>query len=138
MFSANASIKNVTWTSNSEAASVSGGVVTGQSPGSATITCSTVDGNFEAYCYVTVDPELEYVTSVTLQNPTPIYMQRNRQIELTANVFPSNTLQEVEWTVIGSPNITINKTGNLTCLVIMGNDLDDATIRVSSVCRFEK
>ncbi len=51
----NASNKNVTWrSSNPSVATVSGGVVTGVSAGTATITVETVDGNKTATAQVTV------------------------------------------------------------------------------------
>jgi SpoIID/LytB domain protein len=47
--------KTVTWTSDAEAvATVSGGVVSGIAPGTATITATTADGGFKATCIVTV------------------------------------------------------------------------------------
>lgn len=52
---ASATNKSVTWTSDHpEFASVSGGVVTGVSAGTAVITATTVDGGFTATCTVTV------------------------------------------------------------------------------------
>ena len=52
---ADATNKNVTWTSsNTDVATVDGGVVTGVAEGTATITVTTVDGNFTATCTVTV------------------------------------------------------------------------------------
>ena len=53
----NATNKTVTWsTSNSNVATVSGGVVTGVSEGNATITVTTSDGGFTASCTVSVTP----------------------------------------------------------------------------------
>ena len=52
---ANATNKNVSWSSNNDSvASVSGGVVSAKAVGSAVITVTTVDGNFTATCSVTV------------------------------------------------------------------------------------
>ena len=52
---ANAANKSVTWISSNEAvAVVKDGVVKAVSPGKATITVTTVDGNFKASCIVTV------------------------------------------------------------------------------------
>jgi hypothetical protein len=55
----NAANKNVTWLSSApDIASVStNGLVTGEKTGEARITVRTQDGNFEAYCYVTVSLE---------------------------------------------------------------------------------
>lgn len=53
-----ASNKTVTWsTSDGDIATVSGGVVTGVSSGTATITATTADGGFTATCAVTVSAE---------------------------------------------------------------------------------
>lgn len=52
---ANASNKSVTWTtSDSDVATVAGGVVTAKAAGTATITATTVDGGFTATCSVKV------------------------------------------------------------------------------------
>lgn len=57
----NATDKSVSWsTSNSSVATVSGGVVTGVSAGSARITVTTNDGGYTAYCDVTVTPAVTY------------------------------------------------------------------------------
>lgn len=54
----NADDKTVTWTSSAEAvATVSNGVVTAVSAGSADITVTTTDGNFTAKCTYTVTAE---------------------------------------------------------------------------------
>lgn len=57
----NASNKNVTWsTSSSSVATVSDGVVTGISAGTARITATTSDGGYTSYCDVTVTPAVTY------------------------------------------------------------------------------
>ena len=51
-----ATTKDITWTSDNETvATVTDGVVSGLSAGSATITATTVDGEFTASCVVTVN-----------------------------------------------------------------------------------
>lgn len=58
---ANASNKNVTWSSSdTSVATVSNGVVTGVSIGSARITVTTVDGGFTDYCDVSVTQPVTY------------------------------------------------------------------------------
>ena len=53
---ADATTKEITWTSDNETvATVTDGVVSGLSAGSATITATTVDGEFTASCLVTVN-----------------------------------------------------------------------------------
>ena len=57
----NATNKTVSWsTSNSSVATVSNGVVTGVSAGSAVITVTTQDGGFTDTCTVTVTPAVTY------------------------------------------------------------------------------
>lgn len=63
---ANATNKNVTWSSSKEeVAIVSNGVVTGISEGTATITVTTEDGNKTASCEVTVKPADIYKVKYT-------------------------------------------------------------------------
>ncbi|MFA6660744.1 MAG: Ig-like domain-containing protein, partial [Bacilli bacterium] len=62
----NATNKNVTWSStNSSVASVSGGVVTANAAGSATITVTTVDGSFTATCSVSVTAPEKTLSSIS-------------------------------------------------------------------------
>lgn len=85
-----ASNKNVTWSSsNTSVATVSNGLVTAVSPGTATITVTTVDGNYTATCTVTVTalPRTEYEIATTMEpgksyivasgNSGSIYMMSN-------------------------------------------------------------
>ena len=61
---ADATIKDVYWTSDNETvATVTDGVVSGLSAGSATITATTVDGEFTASCVVTVN-ELSKISTI--------------------------------------------------------------------------
>lgn len=73
----NASNKNVTWDSDNEAvATVTNGVVSGLTEGSATITATSEDGGFTATCSVSVSvaPEVE---KVTLQSTYMDYVENN-------------------------------------------------------------
>ena len=66
----NATDKTVSWsTSNSSVATVSGGVVTGVSAGTARITVTTNDGGYTAYCDITVTPATlyDFVPATTLE-----------------------------------------------------------------------
>lgn len=75
----NATNKSVTWsTSNSSVATVSGGVVTGVSAGSARITVTTADGGYTAYCDVTVTPAVTYdFVPATSMQPGKQYLISN-------------------------------------------------------------
>ena len=67
---ANASDKSVTWSSNNmSVATVSNGIVTAISQGTARITVTTTDGGYTDYCDVTVTPAVtyEYVQTNTMQ-----------------------------------------------------------------------
>lgn len=101
----NATNKNVTWsTSNSSVATVSGGVVTGVSAGTARITVTTVDGGFTAYCDVTVTQPItyEYRLATTMQVGKEYLIANGNSgtVSLLTNVSGgSRTLQGVTATV---------------------------------------
>ena len=65
----NATNKNVTWSSsNTAVATVSNGVVTGKSEGTATITATTVDGNYTAEATITVKKDIEDTEGPTISS----------------------------------------------------------------------
>ncbi len=90
--------KAVTWaSSNTSVATVSNGVVTAKSAGTAKITVTTKDGNKTATCTVTVKPAVINVTGITL-NKTTSTMEIGKTLTLTATVSPSNaTNKNVTW-----------------------------------------
>lgn len=70
---ANATNKNVKWSSNNESvATVSDGVVTGVATGDATITVETVDGGYKASCTVTVTTSLQPLLISNFENTDDI------------------------------------------------------------------
>ncbi len=93
---ANASNKEVTWSSsNTSVATVSNGVVTAEANGSATITVTTLDGEYTATCTITVEPIA--VTGVTLNRDSATLFIGDR-FQLLAAVEPENAaIREVTW-----------------------------------------
>ncbi|MDR1315794.1 MAG: Ig-like domain-containing protein [Spirochaetales bacterium] len=95
---ADATDPSVGWESNAPGvATVSGGVVTAVSVGTATITVTTVDGGYTADCTVTVSSTAVAVSGVSL-NKTTLSLAVGGSETLTATVSPANaTNQNVSW-----------------------------------------
>ena len=123
---ANATNKDVTWTSDNDAvATVTDGVVTAVSVGTATITVATVDGGFTATCVVTVNPIS--VKGITL-NKTAVSLKVNQTDTLVATIVPNDAAnQEVIWESDDN-EIAIVKNGVITAF-----EIGTATITVTTV-----
>ncbi|MCI8857458.1 MAG: hypothetical protein HFH26_13065 [Clostridiaceae bacterium] len=124
---ADASNKNVSWTSDNEAvATVSAdGLVTVVGNGIATITATTEDGGFTDSCAVTVttldDPDVPGTeVPVTGIQVTPVKLQLytnsgSKTAQLTAAVQPVNaTNKNVSWTSSNEAVATVNEDGLVT------------------------
>ena len=96
---ANATNKNIIWTSsNEEIATVDGGVVTAKKAGTAIITAATEDGAKTANCTITVAPKVVNVVEITL-NKEQISIKEGETEVLTAIIEPTNaTNKNVTWT----------------------------------------
>ena len=114
----NATNKAVSWTSsNSAVATVSDGVVTAVSAGTATIT-ATADGK-SAECTVTVTPKYIAVTKVDI-NRDSATLQVGATVLLEATVIPSNaTNKTITWTssdesvaTVSNGTVTAHKKGS--------------------------
>jgi len=101
----NATNKSITWsTSDSVIATVSGGLVTGKYPGTATITVTTVDGGYNATCSVTVTQPVTAVTGISLDQSS-LSVTQGSYTTLTATVSPSGaTNKTISW---GSSNSAV-------------------------------
>ena len=113
---ANATNKNVTWSSDKEAvATVNNGKVTAVSEGTATITVTTEDGNKTASCVVTVTKPVVAVTGVTLDKSTAA-LKVGESTDLTATVSPANaTNKNVTWSSDKEAVATVNN-GKVTAV----------------------
>ena len=102
--------KTVTWSSSSDAvATVENGVVTGQAPGVAVITCRAASG-VSASCTVTVT---QPSVSLTLDRDT-LTMELGTTERLTAAILPENTTDPVRWSSTNSSVVSVDGSGTLT------------------------
>ncbi|MCH5151822.1 MAG: Ig-like domain-containing protein [Clostridiales bacterium] len=115
---ANATNKNVTWSSNhEEIATVANGVVTPVAEGTATITVTTVDGNHTDTCEVTVNPAQSgpvAVTGVTIEESNVRMTVGDADVTLTAVVAPANaTNKNVSWSSSVPGVATVDNNGKV-------------------------
>lgn len=120
---ADATNKNVRWTSDNEAVATvdDDGVVTGVAAGNATITVTTVDGNFTATCDVTVAAAVIAVTGVEVSPATDTISLADTpaQVTLTATVAPADaTNKNVAWSSSDTAVATVDDDGVVTALTI--------------------
>lgn len=116
VYPTNATNKNVNWSSsNTSVATVSNGLVSAKSAGTAIITCRAADGSGKyATCKVSVESATVYVSSITLnKNSASLYVGETTQ--LTATVSPSSaTNKSVSWTSDDTSVATVSSTGLVT------------------------
>lgn len=102
--------KTVTWSSSSDAvATVENGVVTGQAPGVAVITCQAASG-VSVSCTVTVT---QPSVSLTLDRDT-LTMELGTTERLTAAILPENTTDPVQWSSTNSSVVSVDSNGVLS------------------------
>ena len=121
----NATNKTITWsTNNSSVATVSNGVVTGKSAGTATITATA--GSYSATCTVSVANATIAVTGISLDK-TSTKVATGKSITLIATVTPSNaTDKTITWTTSNSSIASVNN-GTIT-----GKSTGTATITATA------
>lgn len=111
----NATNKDVVWrSSNSLVARVTqGGKVTAMAEGTATITCTTEDGNFTATCKVTCIIPVDAV-EITKASVT---VKKGNTTKLKANIYPEYaTNHEVKWKSSDKSIATVDSNGKVTAL----------------------
>lgn len=114
VFPSNATNTKIKWTSsNTSVATVnSSGLVTGQGPGSATITATTADGGYTASCNVVV---YVAITGIKLTS-TKLTLPKGEKRMLTATISPSNATDDtIKWTTSNNSVATVDSaTGQVT------------------------
>lgn len=139
----------VSWSSsNTNIATVNvNGMVTAIAEGTATITATTTDGNFEDASTVTVERETIPVTGVSL-SPTSASLTIGSNEQLTATISPANADNpSVSWSSSNPSIASINANGMITALAqgttiitvttIDGNFTATTTITVNPVANVE-
>ena len=133
----NATDKAVTWsTSNAAVATVSDGIVTAVSAGTATITVTTTDGSKTATCAITVT---QAVTDVRVAPTTLALNVGGSTGTLTATIAPSNaTNKAVTWSTSNAAVATVSNgivtavsVGTATIMVITTDGSHTATCEVT-------
>jgi uncharacterized protein YjdB len=111
---ANASNKNITWTSNNTAIAVSAtGMVTASSIGTAIITATTEDGGKTATTAITSTDQI-FVSSITV-SPTTATIAMGNQQQFTATISPANASNKnITWTSSNTNVATVNLLGLVT------------------------
>ena len=112
---ANASNKNLSWTSNDTAvATVSAtGMVTAVSIGTATITVTTADGGKTATTAITTTGQV-FVNSITV-SPTTATIAMGNQQQLTATILPAGASNKnTTWTSSNTNVATVSSLGLVT------------------------
>ena len=129
----NASNKNVNWTSsNSGVATVSGGIVTAVSKGSATITATAADGSGKsASCSVTVTGDV-LVSSICI-SPDTKTMITDKSAYFYATVCPENATNKcVTWSSDNPSIATVNSVSGLVYAENAGTTVIRATAQDGS------
>ncbi|HOO73414.1 MAG TPA: BspA family leucine-rich repeat surface protein [Spirochaetota bacterium] len=125
----NASNKNVTWSTQDEGiASVSpGGLVTGESAGSAAVTVTTEDGGFTASCAVTVSVVPVPVAGISLDRSSAV-LDTGETVLLVASIEPADaTDQNVAWSTSDCGVASVNQGG-----MVAGEAAGSAVVTVTS------
>lgn len=134
---ADAYIKTVKWSSNNVSAvkvDENTGKLTAVGAGKATITVTTVDGNLQAECEVTVKEKYFPVESVSFSTEETTFSASATDISVTANVKPSNaTNKGIKYSSSNPEKVSVNEnTGALTIIDTAATEDYQVTITAKS------
>lgn len=134
---ADAYIKTVKWSSNNISAVKvdENGMLTAVGAGKATITVTTVDGNLQAECEVTVKEKYFPVESVSFSTEETTFSASATDISVTANVSPSNaTNKGITYSSSEPEKVAVDEnTGALTIIDTTSQDDYSVTITAKSI-----
>lgn len=134
---ADAYIKTVKWSSNNISAVKvdENGMLTAVGAGKATITVTTVDGNLQAECEVTVENKYVAVTGVNFSEETATFAQTATDISVVANVSPSDaTNKGITYESSNPDKVAVDEnTGALTIIDTAATEDYQVTITAKSV-----
>ena len=127
---------SITWTSNNQSvATVSNGVVTGVSAGTATITAST--GSFTSTSIITVLEEEEEVPELTglTMSKTTASLEVNETLALSYTRVPSDaTLEIISWTSSDNTVATVSANGLVTAVGVGTATITAAHDNIKATC----
>ena len=140
----NASIKDVKWTSSDTSVLRvdANGKVYGVKPGTAVVTCQSVQGGKKATCTVTVTPVV--ATSIAL-NKTSGTIGYGKSAQLKVTFTPANTTDKrVTWTSSNPSAVSVSSTGVvkgltpgatavITCKSVSGGKIAKCTVKVGTI-----
>jgi uncharacterized protein YjdB len=113
----NATNKALTWLSDHpEIASVKDGVVTAIKEGAAKITAKTVDGELEAHCEITVDPDVTPLTDIGLEEDEEQMTLGGETLTLTPVFTPADATNKALTWESNHPEIASVKDGVVTAV----------------------
>ena len=132
---ADAYIKTVKWSSNNVSAvkvDENTGKLTAVGAGKATITVTTVDGNLQAECEVTVKEKYFPVESVSFSTEETTFSASATDISVTANVSPSNaTNKGITYSSSNPEKVSVDE--NTGALTILDTDaLEDYSVTITA------
>ena len=110
------------------------GVVIGMKAGTATITATTVDGNFTATCQVIVKPILVASVKITCEEDQLLLTPNQQTLHFSASVLPENaTDKDLVWSIESGDDLaTITQNGVLQAIDGVKKD-GEVVVRATAV-----